>query len=43
MSPAEALILEAAAGQHQRFAELDGMAARLLEAALSGQPVVRVT
>ncbi|WP_030159920.1 TerD family protein [Streptomyces sp. NRRL S-244] len=43
VSPAEALALETAAGQDQRFAELDGMAARLLEAALNGQPIVRVT
>ncbi|QES47272.1 stress protein [Streptomyces venezuelae] len=43
MSPDEALVLETAAGQDQRFAELDGMAARLLEAALNGQPMARVT
>ncbi|MFE2361077.1 TerD family protein [Streptomyces virginiae] len=43
MSPDEALVLETDAGQDQRFAELDGMAARLLEAALNGQPMARVT
>ncbi|MEU2388943.1 TerD family protein [Streptomyces sp. NPDC012461] len=41
--PGEALRLEAAAGQHQRFAELDALAARLLGAALAGQPVATIT
>ncbi|MEU1691923.1 TerD family protein [Streptomyces hirsutus] len=35
--------MEAAAGQQQRFAELDALAARLLAAALGGRPVVTVT
>ncbi|GGQ89055.1 TerD family protein [Streptomyces althioticus] len=39
----EALAAEAAAGQQQRFAELDALAARLLAAALGGRPVVTVT
>ncbi|TWD29707.1 stress response protein SCP2 [Streptomyces sp. T12] len=41
--PGEALRLEAAAGQQQRFAELDALAARLLGAALAGQPLATVT
>ncbi|MEV0175421.1 TerD family protein [Streptomyces sp. NPDC050803] len=41
-SPEEALGLEAAAGQQQRFAQLDTLAARLLTAALNGQPTVSV-
>ncbi|MGQ4725920.1 TerD family protein [Streptomyces tunisiensis] len=41
--PGEALRLEAAAGQHQRFAEFDALAARLLGAALAGQPVATFT
>lgn len=41
--PGEALRLEAAAGQQQRFAELDALAARLLGAALAGQPLAAVT
>ncbi|WP_405933621.1 TerD family protein [Streptomyces sp. NBC_00827] len=41
-SPEEALALEAAAGQQQRFAQLDTLAARLLAAALHGQPTVSV-
>ncbi|MET8495936.1 TerD family protein [Streptomyces microflavus] len=41
--PDEALRLEAGAGQRQRFAELDSLAARLLSVALAGQPVATVT
>ncbi|AZM58165.1 MULTISPECIES: TerD family protein [unclassified Streptomyces] len=40
--PDEALALEAAAGQQQRFAQLDALAARLLAAALAGRPVASV-
>ncbi|WP_028815276.1 TerD family protein [Streptomyces flavidovirens] len=42
-SPEEALSLEVAAGQQQRFAELDALAARLLSVALAGQPVATIT
>ncbi|MFD5623608.1 TerD family protein [Streptomyces yangpuensis] len=42
-SPDAALGLEAAAGQQQRFADLDAMVGRLLSLALSGQPLVTVT
>ncbi|MFE3032556.1 TerD family protein [Streptomyces canus] len=41
-SPEEALALEAAAGQQQRFAQLDTLASRLLTAALRGRPTVSV-
>ncbi|MFH9002131.1 TerD family protein [Streptomyces afghaniensis] len=41
-SPEDGLALEAAAGQHQRFAELDALAARLLAAALGGERVASV-
>lgn len=41
-SPEDGLALEAAAGQGQRFADLDALVARLLTAALSGRPVVSV-
>ncbi|MEU6578304.1 TerD family protein [Streptomyces sp. NPDC046805] len=41
-SPEEALALETAAGQQQRFAQLDTLAARLLTAALKGRPTVSV-
>ncbi|MFD5016932.1 TerD family protein [Streptomyces chartreusis] len=40
--PEELLSLEAAAGQQQRFAQLDALAARLLAAALAGRPVASV-
>ncbi|MFF8352947.1 TerD family protein [Streptomyces chartreusis] len=40
--PQEALALEAAAGQQQRFTQLDAFAARLLAAALAGRPVASV-
>ncbi|MFD6811662.1 stress protein, partial [Streptomyces anthocyanicus] len=38
-----ALGLEAAAGQQQRFADLDAMVGRLLALALGGRPLVTVT
>ncbi|WP_405504673.1 TerD family protein [Streptomyces anulatus] len=41
--PEEALSLEVAAGQQERFAEVDALAARLLSAALAGQPVATIT
>ncbi|MET9437567.1 TerD family protein [Streptomyces sp. NPDC006551] len=41
-SPEDGLALEAAAGQGQRFAELDALAARLLAAALNGQRVAAI-
>ncbi|RLV64749.1 stress protein [Streptomyces sp. CBMAI 2042] len=41
--PDEALGLEAGAGQRQRFAELDALAARVLSVALAGQPVATIT
>ncbi|MFF1872606.1 TerD family protein [Kitasatospora herbaricolor] len=41
--PDEGLRLEAAAGQHQRFAEVDALAARLLTTALDGRPLATVT
>ncbi|SFL67168.1 TerD family protein [Streptomyces pini] len=37
--PAQALAIEAAAGQQQRFAELDALAARLLATAFAGQSI----
>ncbi|MFC4469267.1 TerD family protein [Streptomyces xiangluensis] len=40
--PEEALALEAAAGQQQRFTQLDTLAARLLAAALAGRPLASV-
>ncbi|MFD5536796.1 TerD family protein [Streptomyces sp. NPDC127079] len=40
--PEDALGLEAASGQQQRFAQLDTLAARLLTAALRGQPAAAV-
>lgn len=42
-SPGAALALEAAAGQQERFADLDALVGRLLSLALSGHPLVRVT
>lgn len=41
-SPEDALAFEAAAGQQQRFVQLDTLATRLLTAALHGQPTVSV-
>lgn len=41
--PEEALGLEVAAGQQQRFTEVDALAARLLSVALAGQPVATIT
>ncbi len=40
--PEDALALEVAAGQQQRFVQLDTLATRLLTAALHGQPTVSV-
>ncbi|MEU6964982.1 TerD family protein [Streptomyces chrestomyceticus] len=40
--PGKALGLERAAGQQQRFAEIDALAARLLAAALGGQQVATI-
>ncbi|MFF9119029.1 TerD family protein [Streptomyces massasporeus] len=40
--PEDLLALEAAAGQQQRFGQLDALAARLLAAALAGRPVASV-
>ncbi|MFD9788428.1 stress protein, partial [[Kitasatospora] papulosa] len=41
--PEEALSLEVAARQQERFAEVDALAARLLSVALAGQPVATIT
>jgi stress response protein SCP2 len=41
-SPEQALALERAAGQQQRFADIDALAARLLAAGLAGRPVATV-
>lgn len=41
-SPEDRLALEAAAGQQQRFAQIDALAARLLAAALASRPVASV-
>lgn len=41
-SPEQALALERAAGQQQRFADIDALAARLLATGLAGRPVATV-
>ncbi|MFE4337258.1 TerD family protein [Streptomyces sp. NPDC056831] len=41
-SPETALALEQAAGQQQRFAEIDALAARLLATGLAGRPIATI-
>jgi len=41
-SPETALALERAAGQQQRFVDIDALAARLLAAGFAGRPIVTI-